>query len=73
MATFSTADDPLTRPDDWPEAQSEPAPARPDQDVSDLIPRPLATRIRDELWQPRYAVVAAIVIILIALQLWILF
>jgi hypothetical protein len=71
MATFSTADEPLTRPEDWNEAQPEPAPAMPDEGIA--APRPLATRVRDELWQPRYAVVAAIVVILVALQLWILF
>ena len=71
MATSSTADESLARPDDWHEAQADPAPALPEEPIP--APSPLATRIRDELWQLRYAVVAGIVIILIALQLWILF
>jgi hypothetical protein len=72
MATSSTADEPRTRADEWHEPE-------PDQSLAESPPatapesRPVVSRVRDELWQPRYAIVAAIVLVLIALQIWILF
>jgi len=33
----------------------------------------MSRRARDELWQPRYLALALIIVVLIALQLWVLF
>ena len=71
MATIPTADEPLTKSGDWQNPQPEPVAWMPDEEPS--APLPLSARIRAELWHPRYAILAGIVVLLIVLQIWILF
>lgn len=71
MATFSTTDEHVSRPEEL-----QAPPAQPEERMSDE-PAPdaksVSARVRDELWQPRYAVIAGIAGLLIILQVWILF
>ncbi|CAN5733792.1 hypothetical protein BH24CHL4_BH24CHL4_22150 [soil metagenome] len=71
MATYSTTDEPLTHPEDWREPPAEPEPWMPPEPAP--VSRKLSKRIREELFQPRYLVIAGIILLLIILQVWVLF
>ncbi len=71
MATFSTTDDPVAEAEDWqslPVEADTPALIEPVRNVQSPI-----DRIRVEIWQPRYLILAGIILFLILLQIWVLY